>query len=448
MKRPLLAAGLVVAFAGVFAYGTHYGPEHALQNGLERFRAALPPGSTLEYSTARPDLLARGAHLSDVTLHIRGITYHAHELHLGHVTLSSTGEAIFSRLDLEQPSLDAPSYHIKANTMHLRGLIIPPDHGAGLTSVEVSNIVLDHGEAQDLSADFTSPTLTQAWHFTAEHAQLEHYGKKRPTSLSLHRASLDNGSSTTPNSLFLTCDTLTSQVDDTPSTIQSTLKSDIPAIPKAASLTALNNTITVSNNHASIDQISFHTAADTGGIHSTLTASGLHVHPGEHKIPVALNGAASTITQNMTISLDHNDLTSQFVLNIPDFIHFTTSTHFQKDTLPSSETTNSTPEFFLKNIQLSLQGDRFLRDAPLLFSHSKLSAEDQKKALLGLQNMLKSAPVFTPVLDYVTAPNGRTLALSITPPTPLPLSQLPTLAKDPTWEMLLFAPNVMTFSVK
>ncbi|QDH25291.1 hypothetical protein D5366_08805 [Neokomagataea tanensis] len=125
MKRPLLAAGLTVAFIGMVAYGTHYGPQHALKNGLERFRAALPPGSSFEFSSARPDLLARGAHFTDVTLHVHNVLYRAHELHLGHVTLSSNGEISFTRLDLAQPSIQSAKIDAQANSVHLRGLIIP-----------------------------------------------------------------------------------------------------------------------------------------------------------------------------------------------------------------------------------------------------------------------------------------------------------------------------------
>ncbi|MBR0560543.1 hypothetical protein [Neokomagataea anthophila] len=449
MKRPLLATSLLVAFAGVVAYGTHYGPEHALQNGLTRFRAALPPGSTLEYSAARPDLLARGAHLSDVTLRIHDITYRAHELHLGHVTLSPAGETSFSRLDLEQPSLDGPSYHIHANTMHLRGLVIPPDHGAGLTAVEASNIILDHGETEDLSARFTLRTAQQAWYFTAQNAQLDRYGKNRATTLSLRRTSLDDGTSPAyPTPIFLTCDAFTAQIDDTATTIQETLKNNTPTPPNTASFTALNNTVSFGNNHGYIDQISFHNAPENDGTHSALTATGLHLRLGSQTIPVHLNGAGSTITENTIVSFNHNDLTSQLALTIPDFIHFTFSLHLQKGTIPSAETTPPRSDFFLNNIQFSLQGDRFIHDTPLLLSKTSFSEEDQKSLLLGLQNITKSAPVFAPVLDYITAPNGRTLSLSVVPPTPLPISQIPALAHNPTWGMLLFTPNVMTFSVK
>ncbi|GBR46395.1 hypothetical protein AA106556_1095 [Neokomagataea tanensis NBRC 106556] len=89
-----------------------------------------------------------------------------------------------------------------------------------------------------------------------------------------------------------------------------------------------------------------------------------------------------------------------------------------------------------------------MHDAPLLLPKTRFSEEDQKSLLLGLQNLTKSAPVFAPVLDYITAPNGRTLSLNIVPPTPLPISQIPALAHNPTWGMLLFTPNVMTFSVQ
>lgn len=451
MKRPLLATGLLVAFVGVVAYGTHYGPEHALQNGLARFRAALPPDSTLEYTSARPDLLARGAHLTDVTLHIHDVTYRAHEVHLGHVSLSSTGEISFTRLDLTNPSIEAPTYNSHATAIHLHGLIIPPDHGAGLNAIAIANTVLDRGDAQGLSVHLTHSPDGKPSDINIANTTLAHYGKGQTTAITFNTAqithslapygpmlvSFDSGSMTLPD--------IASKLDNTD------VQKHTPLTDKT-SLTLNNSAFISGNMHLSVEKITLANKAEADIAHSLLNAQGFHFRIDGKTSPVPINGAATTLSQDTSIALNTDDTTSQLTLNIPNFVNVSTSIHIQKGPAHPQEAPNAPAEPLLHNIHFTLAGERFLHAIPAFLAGHALSPAEQDAGYAAMQARLHAIvqgfPASAPVADFVASPHGRTLTLDIVPPMPLPVAQLPALAQNPMLQMLLFSDHVMTFSVQ
>ena len=165
----IAAAVLVVLAAAGFFVWHRAGQE--LQAGLAAFQASLPTGSTMSYASARPDLLSRGAHLTNVKIIAGAATYSA-----ATVDVAPAGDDRLRRLTLHDATEQAPGTTVSAGLVEASGVSQPGGPGA----IAAKAVAIDHLAVHDVRfANASNDRLTIG------DTTLDDYGGGRRSSLSL-----------------------------------------------------------------------------------------------------------------------------------------------------------------------------------------------------------------------------------------------------------------------
>lgn len=444
MKRPWLTASLISVIAVIGMAGVHHEAHMELVRGLSSFRAALPPGTTFTYGSARPAILSLGATLTDITLRDGSITLRAARMRLGHPRPTPDGGLSIRTVEVREPFLQTPTQIIHGSTLSLRQLILPPSRppAEGHSRIDLAHIALAHGQIEQFSVQNLAPSSppgpVNVHSLFADRFTLDNYGPALITTLRTagatiayertvqapgHDPQLVSGQASLER-LDLKQKDLAAQVaaawDHLPFPLHMAPPQSFDARNFRLSLTSgtfrledLHGTGTLKDQTATLTQ-------DMKGFH----------FQSDEKLPFPINGTGATAHYVRISSLaDHTSRTTA-TLTVPGFMTLkadagTIQTGFADGHPSPQQILQSTA---LQNITLSLQGDRLL-DAGFVLSARQagngLTADQlRQQATQVLQAGLSANPALGAVSDYVANPAGRTLTVTYASETPMSLKAL------------------------
>ncbi|TPW34207.1 hypothetical protein [Oecophyllibacter saccharovorans] len=125
MKRLWLILCLLLITGSVAALGVYRVATLSVTHALERFIAALPPGTTFTYRRARPSFLVRGVTLHDVTFRQGRRAFHARVIRLGHPQYLTHGQLSLSSLLLKDADYGTPQLQLSLERIYFQHLLIP-----------------------------------------------------------------------------------------------------------------------------------------------------------------------------------------------------------------------------------------------------------------------------------------------------------------------------------
>ena len=180
MKKAVAAAIVVVlVLAAAGAYVWHRAGQE-LQAGLAAFQASLPPGSTVAYASARPDVFNRSAHLTQVKV-VSGIASYTAAV----VDVVPEGNTTLRRLTLRDATEHAPGTTMSAALVEADGVALPAVPG-GLVAAKAT--VIDHLDARGIRFVSDSGKDTMA----IGQLTVDGYGAGRPANLDVRSVSLES----------------------------------------------------------------------------------------------------------------------------------------------------------------------------------------------------------------------------------------------------------------
>ncbi len=172
MKRVLIAAVVILVALGAGGAYVMYYARQQLEAGLARARASLPPGATLTYASADPQIFSRSAVLKDVKLVINGVTYTAAEADVAPDT-----DTRLRHLTLRDVTEVDPGSKETAASIVLDGVTAP----GGPAAMDPKTVMFDHLQMHD----FHYAQSPGAERMRIGDLTLDNYGLGRPSTLDM-----------------------------------------------------------------------------------------------------------------------------------------------------------------------------------------------------------------------------------------------------------------------
>lgn len=471
VKRPWLTVSLLAIIAGMSIIGINHAASVALESGISRFRAALPAGATLSYTSARPAILARGALLKDVVLQNGDVTFRAHTLRLGHPIPTPDGGLTLSHVDMEDPAFQTPHSIIRAQSAHMTHLVTPPPtHGkSGVQALDFGHITLDRGSVDHLSVQNLSQTIQpDGTHFnnlTTDSIQIDGYGPAQTTTVSLRNAlAIVSRTVVQPDktshmvSMQLGVRVFRLKQPELAAWVASQQLNDSRlsyTVPPLDSMSLSDAQVISSDQSFRLENMSGNGVRKDGTETSTFEGQGLHLHTSRAHFPVHIDGQHSTVTYTQERSTATGAIHAQALLTVPNL----TEIHFAMDLLGPSDQQLKTARpgtlqdmIQLGQFSLTLHGDRLIQMLPSLNAGHALEGTEQEQARTtlaqGLQMGLSPYPSLAALPDFIASPNNRTLSIVLAPKPPMALTALSSLAASPAGILSLLSPDVLTVSAR
>ncbi|WP_408872952.1 hypothetical protein [Gluconobacter roseus] len=444
MKRPWLTASLISVIAVMGMAGVHHEAHMELVRGLSSFRAALPPGTTFTYGSAKPAILSLGATLTDITLRDGSITLRATRMRLGHPRPTPNGGLSIRSVEVREPFLQTPTQIIHGSTLSLRQLILPPSRppADGQSRIDLAHIALAHGQVEQFSvqnlAPSPSPGPINVHGLFASRITLDNYGPALVTTLRSDGATLAYERTVhTPGQdpQLVSGQASLERLD----LKQKDLAAQIAAVwdhhplpshmPPPQSFAAHNFRLSMTSGTIRLDDL--HGTGTLENQTATLTqdVKGFHFQSDE-KLPFPINGAKSAAHYVQVSNLAEHTSQTNATLTIPDFMTLKADariiqTDFANGHSAPQQILQSTA---LQNMTVSLQGDRLLDTGFALSArqagNGTTADQLRQKSSQVLQGVLSVNPALGPVSDYVANPAGRTLTIAYASRTPMSLKLL------------------------
>ena len=444
MKRPWLTASLISVIAVMGMAGVHHEAHMELVRGLSSFRAALPPGTTFTYGSAKPAILSLGATLTDITLRDGSITLRATRMRLGHPRPTPNGGLSIRSVEVREPFLQTPTQIIHGSVLSLRQLILPPSRppADGQSRIDLAHIALAHGQVEQFSvqnlAPSPSPGPINVHGLFASRITLDNYGPALVTTLRSDGATLAYERTVhTPGQdpQLVSGQASLERLD----VKQKDLAAQIAAVwdhhplpshmPPPQSFAAHNFRLSMTSGTIRLDDLRGTGTLEDQTATLTQDVKGFHFQSDE-KLPFPINGAKSTAHYVQVSNLAEHTSQTNAILTIPDFVTLKADariiqTDFANGHSAPQQILQSTA---LQNMTVSLQGDRLLDTGFALSArqagNGTTADQLRQKSSQVLQGLLSVNPALGAVSDYVANPAGRTLTIAYASRTPMSLKLL------------------------
>ncbi|QDH17329.1 hypothetical protein [Swingsia samuiensis] len=462
MKRSVLTFSLIAVIAGISAVGIHHAASVSVQHGLARFRESLPPGTTLTYSSAEPAIFARGVTLKDVVLQRGPQTFRACQVLLGHPTTTPDGKLSLSVLDITSGSLQTPKALLNVNSLHANHLITPLNFDLKHTPLNQlpEQISLGHGDVDHLSIKSADDKSSIGAALKISQIHIDDYANDKTVSFLLNdiQAIADIPS---PKNIPVQSDKPTTLAEFNIQTLKFS-QANLPlALSHAltpnmlywsdiypASLSLQKVSFSEERMSFAIDQITSNASKTGVDTLSTVSSNtGIHFHLTNKKLPIQLDGAHSSIQTTATKDIHTGSYNIQYNVTIPNYSNASVSIKLLTPTINQelkNTSNDSDKNQFLKleamlhaiklsEISVSIHGDRMVNSLiPMLarISGNTLPSDPKAQALVRdaiikqLTASLSDVPALSPVPDFLSSPQNRTISFNLSTATPIIVSDL------------------------
>ncbi|EHH67354.1 hypothetical protein GMO_23480 [Gluconobacter morbifer G707] len=450
----------------ISAVGIHHEAHMELVRGLSSFRAALPAGTTFTYSSAKPAIFARGALLTNVTLHTSAVTFRATQMRLGHPRTTPDGGIGINSLEIHNPSLQTASLLVHASSLSLHRLTLPPSHERhpGPVAIDPARTLLDHLLVEHLSVQNlshtsdampVSPLAPVHMHsLTLNTFSVDNYGPSHLTTGTIQGATVaytrmtqQSVSPSATQSGQLTFDHAQFQQQDFANyvgALKAHRELDESGLPPRQ-LDVRNLRVNGTGGTFWIDEITGNGTSDDGKSHFQQTWKGLHFRSMK-PLPFRIDGQHSIFQATQDYSSVDQIAHIQGTLTIPALTQViaTADLHFQHGSAARAPLNTMR----IANLAVRMEkGDRLLQR---FFMFSARQAQNvvpadelRNQALRMLTPAVSHNAQLAPLPDYLLNPANRNLTLSYRPVVPVPARTLAFVLSQPlTFMAFLTSPDV------